>query len=241
MRDIPDKAVPCASPAAVLPPDEDLLEIGAWAADAIRPVHFKQDKAAAARDARTLIANLLRYGRHAALTACLFGAGWLAWSHLDHPAKTVIQLESVRGAEMGMAAQKMAEEPHAQRAELDALPGAQSQSTKPPKTEISAAIAGVPSKVEQLLPKSPEKPSKASERFDPIGHEITAVLAAAPVADRSTSAAVARKRTKGGRGDAFNPSKNPTAPGAPHSLGTIAPAAATNNSAAETAYRKRTD
>ena len=219
--------------------------------DAIRPAHFKRDKAAAARDAPTLIANLLRYGRHAALTACLFGAGWLAWSHFDRPAKTVIQPESIQGAEMGTAAQEMAEEPHAQKAELDALPGAQSQSTKdvtglggtkPPKTEISAAIAEVSGKVEQLPPESREKPSKASERFDPIGHEITALLGAAPVANRSTSAAVARKRTKGGRGDAFDPSKNPTAPGAPRSLGTIAPAAATtNNSAAKIAYGKRTD
>jgi hypothetical protein len=251
MHDILDEAVPWASAAAAVPPDEDLLEIGAQATDASRPAHFKQDKAAAARDAPTLIANLLKYGRHAALTACLFGAGWLTWSHLDRPAKIVIQPESARAAEMGTATQKVAEEPHTQKAELDALPGAQSQNTKdvtglggtkPPKTEISGAIAEVSGKVEQPPPESREKPSKPSERFDPIGHEITSLLAAAPVANRSTSAAVPRKRTKSEGGDAFDPSKNPTAPGAPRSLGTIAPAAATtNNSAAKIAYGKRAD
>lgn len=116
----------------------------------------------------------------------------------------------------------MAEEPHAPKAEVEALPAAQGAkdaaglgNTKPrldaAKTEISAAIAEVSGKVERLPPKPPEKPSKA----------------------------VARKRAKGGRGDAFDPSKNPTAPGAPRPLGTIAPAATPNNSAAEIAYGQR--
>src|SRR5208337_70242 len=250
MHDFPDEAVPWAS-AAAAPPDEDVLEMGAWAADAIHLAHFKQAKAAPARNAPTLVTNLLRYGPYAALTACLFGGAWLAWSHLDRPARTVIQPESVRSAEMGHAAQIMAEEPYAQKAEVEALPAAQSLSTKDAtdlggtkprldaaKTEITAAIAEVSAKVERLPPKPPEKPSKASERFDPIGHEIAALLAAAPVADRAV-APVTRKRAHGGRSDAFDPSKNPTAPGAPRPLGTIAPPATPNNSAAEIAYGQR--
>ena len=250
MHDFPDEAVPWASATAAAPADQDVLEIGAWAADAIHPAHFKQAKAAPARHAPTLVTNLLRYGPHAALTAWLFGAAWLAWSYLDRPAKTVIQSESVQSAEIEHAAQKMAEEPHAPKAEVEALPPAQGTkdaaglgNTKPrldaAKTEISAAIAEVSGKVERLPPKPPEKPSKASERFDPIGHEIAALLAAAPVADSAVSVAVARKRAKGGRGDAFDPSKNPTAPGALRPLGTIAPAATPNNSAAEIAYGQR--
>jgi len=147
----------------------------------------------------------------------------------------------------------MAEEPHAQKAEVEAMPAVQSLSaedvtglgnTKPrldaPMTERSARIAEVSGKVERLPPKPPEKPSKASERFDPIGHEIAALLAAAPVANRSVSVApVTRKRAHGGHSDAFDPSKNPTAPGAPRPLGTIAPAATPNNSAAEIAYGQR--
>lgn len=248
MRDFPEEAAPWAS-AAAAPPDEDVLEMGTWAADAIHLAHFKQAKAAPARNAPTLVANLLRYGPYAALTACLLGVAWLAWSHLDRPARTVIQPESVRSDEMGQAVQKMAEEHHAQKAEVEALPAVQSLSaedvtglgnTKPrldaPKTERTAPIAEVSGKVERLPPKSPKKLSKASERFDPIGHEIAALLAAAPVADRAVSAApVARKRAH----DAFDPSKNPTAPGAPRPLGTIAPAATPNNSAAEIAYGQR--
>jgi len=195
----------------------------------------------------------LRYGRYAALTACLFAGAWLAWSHLDGPARTVVQQESVQSAEMGHAAQKITEEPQAQKAEVDVLPVAQSLSpkdvtglgdTKPrldaAKTERSAPIAEVSGEVERLPPKPPEKLSKASERFDPIGHEIAALLAAAPVANRSVSVApVTRKRAHGGRGDAFDPSKNPTAPGAPRPLGTIVPAATPNNPAAEIAYGQR--
>ena len=190
MHDFPDEAVPWASATAAAPADQDVLEIGAWAADAIHPAHFKQAKAAPARNAPTLVTNLLRYGPHAALTAWLFGAAWLAWSYLDRPAKTVIQSESVQSAEIEHAAQKMAEEPHAPKAEVEALPPAQGTkdaaglgNTKPrldaAKTEISAAIAEVSGKVERLPPKPPEKPSKASERFDPIGHDIAALLAAA--------------------------------------------------------------
>ena len=252
MHDFPDEAVPWASAAAAAPPDEDVLEIGAWAAAIRPPVHF-HDKAAPARNAPTLVTNLLRYGPYAALTACLFGGAWLAWSHLDRPARTVIQPESVRSADMGRAAQKMAEESHAKKAEVEAMPAVQSLSgkdatglagTKPrldvAKTEITAPIAEVSAKVERLPPKPPEKPSKASERFDPIGHEIAALLAAAPVADRSKAAApVARKRKENARHDAFDPSKNPTAPGAPRPLGTIAPTATPNNSAAEIAHGQR--
>jgi hypothetical protein len=244
---------PSLASAAAARPDEDVLEMGARAADAIQLAHFKQAKAAPARNAPALVTNPLRYGPYAALTACLFAGAWLAWSHLDGPARTAGQQESVQSAEMGHAAQKMAEELSTQKAGVEAMPAVQSLSpkdvtglgdTKPgldtAKTEITAAIAEVSARVEHSRPKSPEKPSKVSGRFDPIGHEIAALLAAAPVADRAVSVApVTRKRAKGGRSDAFDPSKNPTAPGAPRPLGTIAPAATPNNSAAEIAYGQR--
>src|SRR5271166_7213123 len=88
MRDFLTK--PSLASAAAAPPDEDVLEMGAWAADAIHLAHFKQAKAAPARNAPTLVTNLLRYGPRAALTACLFGVAWLTWSHLDGPARTVV-------------------------------------------------------------------------------------------------------------------------------------------------------
>jgi len=66
-------------------------------------------------------------------------------------------------------------------------------STKPhldaAKTETGAAVAEPSGKVEHLRPKSAEKPFKANERVDRIGLKIAALLAIAPVADRSLSAA----------------------------------------------------
>jgi hypothetical protein len=179
MHDFQDEAIPWANAAGAALQVEDVLEIGACAADAIRPPHFRQDKAAAARNAPTAVANLFRYGPRAARTACLFGVAWLAWSYLDRPARTVIQPESVQSAEIGQAAQKMAEEPRVQKGEVEALAAAQSLSTedatglggtKPrldgAKTEISAATPEPSGKVEHSRPKSAEMPSKVAERLD---------------------------------------------------------------------------
>jgi hypothetical protein len=203
MRDIPDEAVPWISAAA------------------------------ATRS------QVLRFGPHTALAACLFGVGWLAWFYLDGHARTVVQRESVQTAEIGQPAQKMAEELTAQKTDVGALGAAQGLSTKDvidlgntnprlnaAKIEISGPIAEGSSKV--LRPKPAEKLSKISERVDHIGLKIAALLAAAPVADRSVSAApVAQKRARGGRGDAFDPSQHPNAPGVPRALGTIPSAAPT--------------
>jgi hypothetical protein len=110
------------------------------------------------------------------------------------------------------------------------------------KTETSAATAEVAGKVEHLQRESAAQLSQVSDRFDRIEHQIATLLAAAPVAGGSASAApVARKRAQGGHGDAFDPSQNPTAPGAPHPLGSLAPAASANNPAGETAYGQRTN
>ncbi len=237
------------------PPDEAVLEIGARATDAIpRPVPSRKVEAVTARSARALAARALSYSPHAALTACLFGAAWLVGSYFIGPAPTVVQQESVQSAEIGRAAEKKAVELHAQRADIEAMRAAQSLSTKDAtglgntkprdaaKAEISGAIAEVSGKVGHLRPKSAEKLPKVSARFDRIGLKIVALLAAAPLADRSASPApVPRKRAQGGRGDAFDPSQNPNAPGAPRPLGAIAPAATANNSAAEYAYGQRTN
>jgi hypothetical protein len=251
MHDFPDEAFPRVSAAAV---DKDVLETGALAADAILgPAPAKKSKAVLPRSAPALATRLLRYGPHAALAGCLIGAAWLVGSHLVARAPTAVQQESVQTAETGRTAQKMTEEPQAQDGGLEAMRTAQSLSTKDVpgpgntkprldavKTEISAGIAEVSGKVGRLRPKSAEKAPKVGARFDRIGLKIAALLAAAPVADRSVSAApVARKRAPGGRGDAFDPSQNPTAPGAPRPLGTIGPATTTNNSAAQYAYGQR--
>jgi hypothetical protein len=74
------------------------------------------------------------------------------------------------------------------------------------KTE-TGALAG---KVDRLQREVTTKLAKASERFDRPDHRGAVPRAAA---------------TKAPRGDAFDPSQNPGAPGAPRPLGSLAPAA----------------
>src|SRR5271165_2427027 len=241
MDDSLDEAVPWASAAAAASPDEDGLETGAQAADSILdPIPSRKVEAISARSAPALGAGLLRYGPHAALAAWLLGVAWLVGSSLVGPARTVAHQDSVRSAEIGRTAQKTV---------IETVRGAQSpsmkdatdpQNTRPrldaAKTEISGGIREAPGKAERQRPKSAERLSKARERLDRIGLKIAALLAVAPAADRS--APVARKPAQNARHDAFDPLQDPTAPGAPRPLGTIAGAASAANSA-ENEYGQR--
>ena len=133
----------------------------------------------------------------------------------------------------------------AQKADVEAMRAAQSPSIKDAielgnakpgldaaKTEISGGDREASGKAERPRSKSAERLSKSSERLDRIGLEIAALLAAAPAADPSAAVApVARRPAQNARHDAFDPLQNPTAPGAPRPLGTIARAATVANSA----------
>jgi hypothetical protein len=256
MHDFPDEAVPVASTAATSPPDEDVMEIRAWAADAILgPVPSKNAETASVRRVFPLFERLLSYGPHTALAVCLFGFAWMAGSYFSSSVRTVVQRGSVENGEMGRTVQKMVEEIRALRANIEAMHAAQSLSAKyatglgnlktrldAGRTETSVAIAEIAGKVEHLQRESAARLSEVSERFDRIEHQIAGPIAAASVADASASGAVvARKRAQGGRGDAFDPSQNPTAPGVPRPLGTLAAAESANNSAGENAYGQRTN
>ena len=253
MHDFPDEAVPVASAVASSLPDGDVLEIRARAADAIlRPAPFKKAEAASARRAPPLVERLLRYGPHAVLAAGLFGFAWMGGSYFSSPVRAVEPQQSVDSGEIGRT---MAEEIRTLKANVEAMHAAQSLSAKDAtalrnlktrldavKTETSAAIAEVGGKVEHLQRESAAKLSQFSDRLDRIEHQIATLLSTASAVDASASgAAVARKRAQGGRSDAFDPSQNPTAPGAPRPLGSLAPPASVNNPAAENAYRQRTN
>ncbi len=223
MRDSPDDAIPWVSAA-----DDAILD----------PVPTDRSEAVSRRSAPPLAARLLKYGPHAALTAWLFGAAWLVGSYFVGPAPTVVERD---------AAQKMTAEHHAQKADVEAMRAPQSLSTKAAtglgnaksrldatNTEVGPAIAEASGKVEHFRPKSAEKLSKVSGPFDRIGLEIAVLVAAAPAADRSVAAApFTRRPAQSARHDAFDPSQNPDAPGAPRPLGSIVGAAIANNSAAE--------
>ena len=112
------------------------------------------------------------------------------------------------------------------------------------KAETGASIAELAGKVENMQREPEAKLSEVIERLDRIEHQIaplaTASLGAASApgnaaAGKPAQPAVAQakpplenahgQRKIGGRGDAFDPSKNPTAPGVPRPLGSLAPAA----------------
>ena len=190
-------------------------------------------------------APVKRYGPLAALTACLVGLACLGWSNIQRPAPILPR------AEINLPAEKPAEESHAQRAEVEAMRGAQSLSTdevsipqtaKPvpeaAKYEASASIVEAAGKTSPLPPKPVEKLADGGERVDRIGLKIAALLAVDPVVDHSVSATLARRREQRARHDAFDPSQHPNAPGAPRPLGTTRSTAPPNKGSADYAYRQ---
>jgi hypothetical protein len=175
------------------------------------------------------------------MTACLFGLAWLGWSHSQGRAPTP------PSAETNLPAQKTAEESHAHRAEVEAVRAARSVNTEEvcetAKPDLEAAKSGAgpgileaAGKTSRLPPKPVEKLAKGGERIDRIGLKIAALLAADPVVDHSVSTMQVRRREQRTRGDAFDPSRHPDAPGAPRTLGTIRWTAPTNKSSADYAY-----
>jgi hypothetical protein len=237
MDDSPDEAVPAAGAAAASPPDANRLDIRARGADAmLGPLSFQKSEASSVRRLPPLFERLFSYGPHAALAACLFGFVWVAASYFSGGklpfyvmkpglVRTAVPQESVERAEMLRTAQKMAEDIRVLKANVEAMHAAHS------------AITELAGKVEHMQRDSAAQLSHFIERFDRMEHQIAAVAAAPHGADSVLKAAVARKQARGGRGDAFDPSQNPTAPGAPRPLGSHAPAV--TNAAGENASGQR--
>jgi len=115
------------------------------------------------------------------------------------------------------------------------------------KSETAASIAEVAGKVEQMQREPAAKLSQVIERLDHIEHQIAAPLATASLGATSAPGKAAARnqaqvavapakppleyargqRNIGRRGDAFDSSQNPTAPGAPRPLGSLAPVQST--------------
>jgi hypothetical protein len=220
-----DEAVAEANAAS--PPGAPILKIRAHAADSILgSASFET----AGQDSgwSFLFERLLRFGPRAALAASLVGftgvaGAYFSGGQLPFSARTP-QPASLDGQQPGGERAKilrmvhqMADEVRALKARVEAV-HAQSTSAKEAtaleglkarldgeKTE-TGALAG---KVDRLQREVTTKLAKASERFDRPDHRGAVPRAAA---------------TKAPRGDAFDPSQNPGAPGAPP-LGSLAPAA----------------
>ena len=217
-----DEAVAEANAAS--PPDAPILKIRARAADSIL---------GSASFETAGHERLLRFGPRAALAASLvgfmgvagayFSGGQLPFSaRTPQPASLDGQQPGDERAEILRMVHQMADEIRALKARVEAV-HAQSTSAKEAtaleglkarlgavKTETGAEIAELAGKVNRLQSEVTTKLAKASERFDRRDNRGAVPRAAA---------------TKAPRGDAFDASQNPGAPGAPRPLGSLAPAA----------------
>ena len=227
-----DEAVAEANEAA--PPDAPILKIRARAADSILgSASFETIDAASARRWLFLFEPLLRYGPRAALAAGLVGFAGVAGAYfsggqlpfsarMPQPASIDGPQPGGERAEILRMVHQMADEIRTLKARVEAA-HAQSPNAKEAtaleglkarldavKTETGAEIAELAGKVDRLQRELTTKLAKASERFNRPDHRGAVPGAAA---------------TKAPRVDAFDPSQNPDAPGAPRPLGSLAPAA----------------
>ena len=243
MADCPDEAVPRTGATSASPPDLNVLEFTAQAADAIfGPATVKKAGGQSAR-ITALFGRLLGYGPHAALVVALFGFALVAGSYLSdgqlpfyaigsRADESVLPQESVERSEILRSVQEMAEQIRILKANVEAMRAAPRLSLK----DGPAAIAALAGKLEHVQSESAARLLQAGERLDRIEQQIAALRA---VAVAAPALAPTRKQTRGDRHDAFDPSQNPTAPGAPRPLGSLAPAASTNPTA-ENASGQRT-
>ena len=218
-------------------PNAHIPEISARATDAILgsiPAANKAGEEGSARKILPLFQAILRYGPHAAAAACLIGVVWAGGSYLSGgrlpfygmKSQTVEPQDSVKRAEM-LRVQEMAEEIRSLRADVDAMRTARGSSAKGSagredlKTRLDAMQTGTGAAIADLAGKVDQLERKSSERFDRIEHQFAAApRAASPVAAASAPGEPPlRKRVQGH--DAFDPSQNPNAPGAPRPLGAL--------------------
>jgi len=250
MHALSEESAPLAS-AGDLPADADLLQLRARVADRLDPAPSKKAEATLARRAPALVRRFFNYGPHTALVACVFGFAFMGGSYFVGLTRD----PNAESAEMSRTAQKMAQEISAIKADVEALRAAQTLSVKgtgslgnvrsrldAAKAETKAALAEATGRVDNLQRESAAKLSQVNERFDRIERQIAELLAVAPVGGGSASGPpVARKRAPSERGDAFDPSQNPTAPGVPRSLGILSSAGSANASAGENEFGRRTN
>jgi hypothetical protein len=164
---------------------------------------FKKAEAASSRK----IARLLTYGPRAALAAGILGIAWLAGSYFSggqspsyaiapQPSPTIVAQEGVERAEL----LRMKEEIRALQASVEAIP---------------AAIAELAGKVERMQ-------RKAMTKSSPVGDRRIQTATPSRVVDSELAVGTIPKQARKRRSDAFDPSQNPGAPGAPRSLGSPA-------------------
>jgi outer membrane murein-binding lipoprotein Lpp len=235
MSDCREEAADEVGAAVAAPPDAKILQITARATDSIfGPVPVKEMKEDAAPS--TLFRPVLRFAPYVGVAVCLFGVVWAGGSHFSGGrsllhvlkaqfAQTAAPQDSAKRAEMVPTVQEMADEIRALKANVDAIRAAPAQGPKNTvsreelKTRLDAIRTDNAATIAELAAKVDQMERKSADRRDRIERQITAPRPVASVAASAASEPPPRKRAQGH--DAFNPSQNPNAPGAPRPLGAL--------------------
>lgn len=216
-------------------------EIKVEPADAIRRFASpKDDEKVASRKGSSAFGRLLGFGARMVAVACLCGVAWAAGAYypvghsplefLKHGRASDVQ-QSPQRDEMVRAMAQMADDIRALKASVEGRGIAQDarvengvENTKngenaksqpdAVQTTTGAAIADLASRVDKLEAEFTAKLSRVSEQLAGIEQRIAASDAAPAPRVQTTP----RKRVEHPH-DAFDPTKDPTAPGAPRPLG----------------------
>jgi hypothetical protein len=222
----PEKATQGAD-AHPLSPDAAAPEIRLQPADAIPGrVPVKDIEKASTRQATPFFMRLLRNVLRAVVIACLCALAWAAGAYysLGHspfaPARSSQDLEvqpSAQHDDMVSAMRQMTEEVRALKADADGRSAAQAADQKNQLNSVQAptgaTIADLAGKVDRLDAELTARLSQVNEQLASIEQKISASHAAL-----ASRVPLPHKHPKHLH-DAFDPSRDPSAPGAPHPLG----------------------
>jgi hypothetical protein len=222
----PEKAT-LGADAPPLPPDAAAPEIRIQPADSVPGrVSVKDIEKASTRQATPFFMRLLRNVVLAAVIAGLCALAWAAGAYysLGHSpfasagsSQAIVLQPSAQHDDMVSAMRQMTEEVHALKADADGRSAAQAADQKSQLNSVQAptgaTIADLAGKVDRLDAEVTARLSQVNEQLASIEQKISVshtVLA---------SRVPAHKHPKPHLHDAFDPSRDPGAPGAPHPLG----------------------
>lgn len=221
-----DKAVPGAD-AAAQPSDVTPLQIKVNPADAILGTAGLEDaEKTPARKEYTRFGRFLRYSAGTAIIACLCGFAWVAGAYYSagHPLdfmKTGAAAgvgQSLAHEDPENAIRQLADEIRALKASVDEARDADGKSgeshdrTDTAQTKTGAALSDLTGRVDKLETALTTQLSHVNEQLASIEQKISEPHAIS--ASRARSPARHAEHH-----DAFDPSRDPTAPGAPRPLG----------------------
>jgi len=242
MLEVVSNASPAPAGAASLPPplppsDATPLELKVEPADAIfgpAPLKERETEKASPREGIGFFGRLFRFVARTTAVVLLCALAWAAGTFYSHghwssdPLKSAQvpqaqagqvpqALQSPAHADMASAMQQMADDVRALKASVDnkaVTPDAGAQNAQRGQLDSAqtTAVANLAGRVDKLETDVTAKLSQVSEQLASIQQQLTASHAALA----ARRAAVHKHEHVH---DAFNPSQDPGAPGAPHPLG----------------------